>query len=151
MDMDSFIISYLESFPGEIQFRNENNIFINIAKRIFGNLKEPTWVQKYGLYDKLLIKCAFQESIFKETLDRSICKDFQPVVTNNGICYSFNGIPTENLWQTSQIVDSMKNMIKFSGDNNKHFRGTGEVEGMFFLRIDIESTQQIVDAVESGL
>ena len=61
----------------------------------------------------MIIDCAFKENLLKKKLPDDIggCKDFHPSLTTNGICYTFNGQDTSELWKNSEIMTSFSKIL----------------------------------------
>ena len=81
-----------------------------------------------GLYDKLVMQCGFQEDIFKQEMVNlhGGCKLFDPVLTSNGMCYSFNG--ENSIWKSSNMTKAFKSIFP-SNQKREVFQRAGETEG----------------------
>ena len=66
-------------------------------------LKRPS---KKALNDNLIVQCGFKEDILKQK-KVDPCKLFEPSLTSNGLCYSFNGEITSNTWKSTEVTNSM--------------------------------------------
>ena len=93
--------------------------------------------RNYGNYDKLVIDCAFQEPYRYNPVEG--CTDLHPVLTDNGLCYSFNGIDTSKVWKQtlrdSEILQSFSAVLSTVEEETRHFRGIGHSEGKYSCHI----------------
>ena len=78
----------------------------------------------------MIIDCAFKENLLRKKLPDSIggCEDFHLSLTTNGMCYTFNGKDTSELWKTSQIMDTFSS-LSLSQSVNKTFGGSRTWQG----------------------
>ena len=85
-------------------------IWRKVANDLFGTknvLKRPS---SKALYDNLIMQCGFKEDILKqEKVGR--CQLFEPSLTTNGLCYSFNGETTSNTWISTEVTNSMSKLF----------------------------------------
>ena len=85
-------------------------IWRKVANDLFGTknvLKRPS---SKALYDNLIMQCGFKEDILKqEKVGR--CQLFEPSLTTNGLCYSFNGETTSNTWKSTEVTNSMSKLF----------------------------------------
>ena len=88
-------------------------IWHDTAKTLFKDIKDDNFVKRNGVYEKMIIDCAFKENLLKKKLPDDIggCKDFHPSLTTNGICYTFNGQDTSELWKTSEIMTTFSKIL----------------------------------------
>ena len=105
------------------------------ANKVFSRVEDDQFVQTKGLYDKLIIDCAFQEDISLKRQPDGGCKGFHPTLTTNGMCYTFNGKPTSELWQPSKMINSFSTLFPLRPTNNKTFGGPRTAQGIFMARI----------------
>ena len=105
------------------------------ANKIFSLVEDEQFVQTKGLYDKLIIDCAFKEDISLKRQPDCGCKGFHPTLTTNGMCYTFNGKPTSELWQPSKMINSFSTLFPSHPTNNKTFGGPRTAQGIFMARI----------------
>ena len=101
------------------------------ANKIFSHIEEDQFLKTKGLYDKLIIDCAFREDISLKRKPDGGCPGFYPTLTTNGMCYTFNGKPTSELWQSSKMIDSFTTLFPSHPTSNKTFGGPRSVQGMF--------------------
>ena len=97
---------------------------------MFEVTKNDKFVEKRGVYDKLIIDCAFKENLLRKTLPDPIggCKDFHPSLTTNGMCYTFNGDATSELWKSSEIMTTFSDLLS-SNQADKTFGGSRTWQG----------------------
>ena len=103
----------------------------NTAKKLFTHVKEDDVVKRKGLYDKVIIDCAFREDLGnKKSPDpHGGCNGFQPSLTTNGMCYTFNGKNVIDLWKSSEVITTFDNLFQENSKNNKTFGGSRSVQG----------------------
>lgn len=101
------------------------------AKLLSSHTKTKEFVKRSGVYDKVIIDCAFREDLLrKKNPDANGgCKNFQPSLTTNGMCYTFNGKETSELWKPSEIMSSFSNLFPSNHKSDKTFGGSGTVQG----------------------
>ena len=118
----SFLTSLNQSLP----------VWTKIAKSLLNETRHESSTFEKSVYDKLVMICAFKQNIFQKMnieLD-GVCKDFQPTLTTNGMCNTFNGWASTNIWKPSNITDAFTDMF-----SSKHSREVFHEEnsGKFFL------------------
>ena len=88
-------------------------IWYETAKLVFNQTKEDDFVKKSGAYDRIIIDCAFRENLLrkKRPTDDGGCADFEPSLTTNGMCYTFNGEHTSELWKASQMMTTFSQLF----------------------------------------
>ena len=71
------------------------------AKKYFNLIKNDDFVKRRGVYDKMIIDCAFREDLRRRRSPdpNGGCEGFQPSLTTNGMCHTFNGKKTSELWK----------------------------------------------------
>ena len=99
---------------------------------MFSNVEEDQFVQSKGIFDKLIIDCAFREDIsLKKYPDvTGGCEGFYPTLTTNGMCYTFNGKSSLELWQSSKMINTFSTLFPSNPKNNKTFGGKRTVQGI---------------------
>ena len=138
-DMPTFLTAYSASFPNTL---NKTKVWSKVAKRVFldTDYSEDN-VETYGLYDNLIMGCVYQKPLFSESGNLEGCADVSPVLTSNGLCYSFNGIDTSDVWRqalrSTEILQSFSKVFGTLEHETKKFRGIGHSEGIAFKAIDI--------------
>ena len=130
-DMQTFLLAYAASFPNLL---DNTTIWSEIAKILYIETNFENDVRKVGNYDKLVMNCVFQEPLTNHKSEAyEECRDLIPVVTDNGLCYSFNGIETSKLWRQtlrdSEIVQAFLTVFGTEEEQTRHFRGVGHSEG----------------------
>ena len=130
-DMSTFLLAYSASFPNLL--RNET-IWRDIVKTLSVETNSENDVRSNGTYDKLVVDCSFQEPIMSRKPDAfEGCTDVNPVLTDNGLCYSFNGIETSKVWSQSlrdaEILQSFSTVFGTTEEQKRNFRGIGHSEG----------------------
>ena len=130
--LEKFLLAYVSSFrvPKDV---GANDMWVNISEKVFKTSATKTHQTDSDL--KLFLDCSFQKqnnwnNIFQNSLIG--CKDFDPTLTTNGICYAFNGITDSKIWRKSDITTAFNRAFKGATNKNTFkFRGTGPVEGSF--------------------
>ena len=130
-DMSTFLAAYAVSFPNLIR---NTTIWSEIAKTLSKEIKFEKNDKTLGKYDKLVFDCVFQEPLMSHKFDEDEgCTDFFPVLTDNGLCYSFNGIETSKVWKEalrdSDLLQSFSSVFGTVEDQTRNFSGIGRSEG----------------------
>ena len=130
-DMSTFLTAYATSFPN---LSRNTTVWSGIAKKLSSKTNSENDVRDYGKYDKLIIDCVFQEPLMTHKFDADEgCTDFFPVLTDNGLCYSFNGIETSKVWKEalrdSDLLQSFSSVFGTVEDQTRNFSGIGRSEG----------------------
>ena len=123
---------FLGSFPTAL--KQPLPVWNMTANKIFSLVEDEQFVQTKGLYDKLIIDCAFREDISLKRQPGNSCKGFHPTLTTNGMCYTFNGKPTSELWQPSKMINSFSTLFPLHPTNNKTFGGPRTAQGTAKIR-----------------
>ena len=97
----------------------------------FNWTREEKFVNKRGVYDKLIIECALREDLRRRKLPDSVggCEGFHPSLTTNGMCYTFNGKRTSDLWMSSEMIKTFSTLFTSDSENQKNFGGSRSVQG----------------------
>ena len=106
-------------------------MWYDTAKLMFNQTKKEEFVEQRGVYDKMIIDCAFRENLRMKKLseDNGGCDDFEASLTTNGMCYTFNGKHSSELWKVSEITNSFSHLFTSYAHNNKTFGGPRTVQG----------------------
>ena len=132
-DMKTFLAVYSASFLTVGKTEAIEALFKNAVENVFSEiiLDDPTAPGRfYQNYDKLIMDCVYQKPLM--THDPDIvngCLDFQPILTSNGLCHSFNGVETAKMWFDSEIIQSFNTVFGRFQNHKKQFRGIGPSEG----------------------
>ena len=129
-DMETFLLALAGSFLTAT--RDPLSRWNETAKLMFENPKNTIYVAKHGVYDKLIIDCAFKNNLLRKKFSHleadGNCNSFEPTLTTNGFCYSFNNQGPSRSWKSSSVIDTFKNIFT-SNDANEKFVGVGTAEG----------------------
>ena len=108
-------------------------IWSDTAKKAFSYTKDDDFVNRRGVYDKIIIDCTFRENLMRRKLPDSTggCEGFYPSLTTNGMCYTFNGKETSELWKSSEMITTFANLFPLQSANNKFFGGSRSVQGKY--------------------
>ena len=132
-DFSTFFKVISGSFPTALN-GTKPSIWFEIAKAVFNDTKHQDFVETYGLYDKFIMDCSFQEDLtkkkLKDTESRGGCQYFQQSLTNNGLCYSFNTLKPSSIWKTSQLIDLLEENAEEDYFDYR-YGGTGATRGNF--------------------
>jgi hypothetical protein len=132
-DFSTFFKVISGSFPTALN-GSQPSIWFETAKAVFNDTKHQGFVEKYGLYDKVVMSCSFREDLtkkrLKDTESRGGCQYFHQSLTNNGLCYSFNALKPSSIWKTSQLINLLEENAK-SDDFDYRYGGTGATRGNF--------------------
>ena len=89
-------------------------IWKETAERAFGQIHGDDFVDKGGEFDKVIMDCTFRKSInLEKPSSNGGCEGFHPSLTTNGVCYTFNGKKTSDLWKSSDITNTFANLFPF--------------------------------------
>ena len=130
-DLSTFFKVISGSFPTAMN-GTQPSIWFETAEAVFNDTKDQSFVERYGLYNKLIMGCSFREDPtkkrLKDTESQGGCKYFHQSLTNNGLCYSFNALKPSSIWKTSQLIDLLEENAK---ENYFDYRygGTGATRG----------------------
>ena len=88
-------------------------IWDQVANVSFNQRSNPDYSLAKGHYDKLIMKYAFGQDIFKKPHFDHDAKNesFNPTLTTNGFCYSFNGYSNSDLWKPSEVTDAFHELF----------------------------------------
>ena len=119
---------------GSLHTANEYSLPIwqDIAKTLFGRIKEDNFIKEKGLFDKMIIDCAFKSNLQrkkKPVIDGG-CQYFEPSLTTNGMCYTFNGKHSSELWKDSEMTSTFANVFPLKTKSDKVFGGTRTAQGI---------------------
>ena len=95
---------------------------------MFNHTKE---IEASGIYDKAIIDCAFREDLRRKKLPdpKGGCDGFQQSLTTNGMCFTFNGKQTAELWKFSEMITTFASLFPSDTRSNKTFGGSRTVQG----------------------
>ena len=131
-DLSTFFKVITGSFTTAL--KGTQPIWYETAKAVFNITKNQEFVETYGLYDKVIMDCSFQEDltkkIFKDSESQGGCHYFNQSLTNNGLCYSFNALKPSSIWKTSQLIDLVEENAK-KDYLDYRYGGTGATRGKF--------------------
>ena len=119
-------------FPGTFHTASKQplSIWHDTAESVFKQTEEEAFVKKRGVYDKLIIDCAFKENLQrKKHPTDSGCDGFEPSVTTNGFCYSFNGQHSSKIWKPSNMMTTFSKLFPSQDKSNNTFGGSRTVQG----------------------
>ena len=108
-------------------------IWKQTAKKSFNLINDDDVVKRRGLYDKIIIDCAFREDLRRKGSPDPDggCDRFHPSLTTNGMCYTFNGKRTSDVWQSSQMITTFSSLFPSHSNNNNTFGGSRTVQGNY--------------------
>ena len=107
------------------------SIWKETAEKSFDLINGDSFVKKSGIYDKIIIDCAFREDLRRKGSPDPDggCDGFEPSLTTNGMCYTFNGKETLDLWKSSEMTATFSNLFPTQSINNNTFGGSRTVQG----------------------
>ena len=107
------------------------SIWHDIAKLVFNQTEDEDFVKHKGVYNKLVIDCAFRENLQrkKQPTDDGGCDGFEPSITTNGMCYTFNGQHSSEIWKASNMITTFSHLFPSQNNSNKLFGGSRTVQG----------------------
>ena len=103
-----------------------------VAKAAFKHVHDEDYVKKSGVYNKVIIDCAFRENLRgkKEPDTNGGCKDFESSLTTNGMCYTFNGKHSSELWKVSKMTTAFASLFPSKIKSDKRFGGSRTTQGI---------------------
>lgn len=129
-DMPTYLASYAASFQTISNPNTNSTMWNKVAKRVFFRTNPDDFMTTNGYYDKLIIDCAFKEPLMRHKPDMAEgCLDFYNSLTSNGLCYTFNGIDSSNIWKDAEIIQAFNKVFGQQKNEEKKFRGIGQSEG----------------------
>ena len=123
------ILLLLGSFPTASKY--PLSVWSKIAKEAFKHVQDNDFIKRRGLYNKMIIDCAFKENLRRKKVPDANggCKGFHPTLTTNGMCYTFNGKHSSELWQLSEMTTTFADIFPSNPINNKTFGGPRTAQG----------------------
>ena len=108
--------------------------WLKIAETVFNKTVGEEFVKTNGLYNQMFVDCSYQEQLMKKPSKLSkLTGDcqylFDYVLTNKGVCHSFNSWEQSKIWQPSKIVNSFQQIVRNKHPDRK-LGGTGSNQGM---------------------
>ena len=135
-DLTAFLIATHGSFL--TADKQPSPVWTKLAKVIFNETTKTSKMLDKNMYNQLIMKCAFKESLDREKkihIDGA-CDGFYPTLTNNGFCYSFGGPKITQIWKSSNLTNAFDNT--FTWDNNhQFFQGETLIDGKIPYIINI--------------
>ena len=106
-------------------------IWKETAEKSFKLINTDDIVKRRGTYDKIIIDCTFREDLRRKGNPDPDggCDGFHPSLTTNGMCYTFNGKRTSDIWQSSEMITAFSNLFPSHSVNNNTFGGSRTVQG----------------------
>ena len=108
-------------------------IWKDTAQKLFKNKFDSNVESNRGPYDKLIMDCALRKNLLKKAYFDSTqvgCDLFLPTLTTNGLCYTFNGKATSEIWDKSEVVETFQQLFPMK-HTNEYFAGAGIFQGKF--------------------
>ena len=83
-----------------------------------------------GLYDKLIMQCGFKQDISQTEhfTPEGGCHLFDPTLTTNGMCYTFNGAKTSDIWKSTELTNLFKDIFSWK-PSKEVYREAGKLDG----------------------
>ena len=128
------ITTFLETQT--ISTRNTNaSYWSDLGTKVFSETNSKAYVKENGYYDRLIMDCVFKGPLASHEPNlREGCGEFYNKLTSNGLCQSFNGIETAQIWKEnrrqSEILQTFSRVFGESQQNPEQFRGIGHSEGI---------------------
>ena len=120
-------------FPGSFHTasRYPLTIWKETAGKSFNHIKNDNFVKRKGVYDKSIIDCAFREDLRRKNFPDPVggCDGFHLSLTTNGMCQTFNGQETSDIWKSSEMTHTFANLFQSNSKNNRTFGGSRTVQG----------------------
>ena len=116
--------------------RQTTSTWKGLANSFFKQTINDGVVENKGMFDKNILKCSFKKKVAKTTQKKlaisSGCEIFQQSLTNNGLCYTFNGLKSINVWRPSKLTETFHRVLNSeSSQMQQNYAGVGTTEGKF--------------------
>ena len=132
--MELIILLTKQFFLGSFHTTSKHSLptWRETAKLVFDQPKEDDFVKKRGVYDKMIIDCAFRENLQrrKQISEDGGCQDFEPSLTTNGMCYTFNVEHSSEMWKVSKMTTTFASLFPSKTKNDKTFGGSRTTQGI---------------------
>ena len=128
----TFLQAYMHSHPTVTDNPKMDLVWQKAAERIFGDTLENRIVNGNGLFDKLFLDCSFNGQFLMAGKPLTgNCDMFQPSLTSNGLCLSFNTNSTpSSIWNDSfSFAKAIEDMGVTKPRKFLNFAGAGANEG----------------------
>ena len=145
-DYSSFLQVYMHSYPTVIDNPKMNLVWQKAAERMFGDTLDNRIVHGNGMFDKLFLDCSFKGQFLKAGKPLTgNCDMFQPSLTSNGLCFSFNTNSTpSSIWSNSfSFAKAIEEMGAIKPRKVLNFAGAGANEGRYNYKVHKEKFIQL--------
>ena len=124
-DFEFFVRAILQSKLKTTEFRP----FLDF-EGLYDNLLAPIeeWYYNNYFYQTLFFGCSYGKELKLDEIN-SVCDLFQTALTNNGLCYSFNGLKPSDAFRKGKIVETVEKITNESHPNFL-FKGQEFNDGM---------------------
>ena len=119
----SFLTAEKQDLP--LWFQTANILF-NQTRKMNSHMK------KKSHYDKLIMECAFRRNLLtqRDFDHEGGCEFFNPTLTSNGLCYSFNSQTVSRIWKPTNLTNAFQDVFPTTFSNEVFF-GAGKSEGKY--------------------
>ena len=129
-DMTTFLATYAASIPSVRWQGKVKKMFENVAKNVFFETNSEKHMKENGYRNNLIMDCVYKMPLLsQEPESMNGCMDFYPISTSNGLCYSFNGIESAQIWKNARIIQSFSDIFGRFQTASKKFGGSGKSKG----------------------
>ena len=115
--------------------------WLKVVETVFNKTVGEEFVTTNGLYNQMFVDCSYQEQLMKKpsksTKPKGDCQYFDYVLTNKGVCHSFNSLEQSKIWQPSKIVNTFQQIVRNKNPDRK-LGGTGSNQGMTLRQIILQ-------------
>ena len=128
-DMKTFLIAVYGSHLNAGKYSHP--IWKETAQLLFKeHMIDESVLSKRSDYDKLIMECDFGKNLLrrKDFDHTGGCELFQPTLTTNGLCHTFNGQSPSLVWKTAEITETFQKEFPMEHSNEK-FIDAGVAEG----------------------
>ena len=127
--------TFLETYMHSHLTMTDNNKIYSVwrlaAGRVFGTTLDNRIVHDNGLFKSLFLDCSFKDQFMMggKPLAEN-CDLFQPTLTSNGLCLSFNAKTPSSIWNDNFIfAKAIEKMGAVKSRKSVNFAGAGAREG----------------------
>ena len=130
-DMKTFLIAHHGSVL--MASKEAMPILERVADESFNQTRSKHSSSKVGQYDKLVMQYAFKQNILKKQQDGG-SEMFNPTLTTNGLCYSFNSENYSRVWKESEITNTFNQLFPHN-NSAEFFQGAEVTDGEFLIQV----------------
>ena len=129
-DFSTFLKVFIGSHPSAL--KKDLTLWMELSQLVFNQTIDPEYVKENGNQNEVVMDCSFKNNMLKKPTKSSEmsggCEYFDHVLTNKGVCFSFNAGDQLNSWKPSKITKAFGEFVDSNHFDHK-FAGAGSNEG----------------------